>query len=276
MSESIVVGYSDSAAGHRALDWAAARAASTEQPIHLVSIVGGSVGAVGEDSVRAAVTEQAEDDLRRATATLTDAGLAVTTEVRTGDPVRELIAASDGAALLVIGSDASAGEHRGVHGIRLTAGSHCPVVVVGNVKTSERRGVVVGIDGSETSAAAIRFAASEANRIGEPLVAVGVWTPLAVPSNPLLVTSEYLSSLAALTEEIVTDALTEVVAEFPDLQIDKHIVKGFPSAELLAAARSAKLLVVGSHGRGAIARFLLGSVSHEVLSAPTAPTAVVR
>ncbi|HEY6800959.1 MAG TPA: universal stress protein, partial [Agromyces sp.] len=65
-------------------------------------------------------------------------------------------------------------------------------------------------------------------------------------------------------------------AESPSLEITRVVVAGDPVIALAEEAMSARLLVVGSHGRGALARFLLGSVSHGVLAHLEGPTVVVR
>jgi nucleotide-binding universal stress UspA family protein len=70
--------------------------------------------------------------------------------------------------------------------------------------------------------------------------------------------------------------LEPIVAERPGLQVTKVVIAGDPVEVLGDAADDADLLVVGSHGRGALARFLLGSVSHGILTQLDAPTVVVR
>lgn len=278
MNTRIIVGLVDSDAGRRALDWAARRAADTDKPLHLLTVVGGAAGAVGEGALLDAMIEAATERAEAAASDLRDAGLTVTVEVTRGDPAGVILDASKSAGLLVIGSDHRAGskERRGMHGVRIAAGSHCPVVVVPELDDRERAGVYVGVDGSPVSSAAVAFAAAEADRLGEPLVAVGVWTPLEVSASPVLITSEYLESMQALTEEAVAVELAGLRQDYPDLEIRTQVQSGYPSQVLLAAGEHATLLVVGSHGRGAIARFLLGSISHEVLAGLTAPTVVAR
>jgi nucleotide-binding universal stress UspA family protein len=66
------------------------------------------------------------------------------------------------------------------------------------------------------------------------------------------------------------------VARYPNLKIERKVEEGHPVDVLNDAAETARLLVVGSHGRGAFRRLLLGSVSHELLQEPALPTMVVR
>lgn len=279
MAERIIVGLTDSDAGRRALDWAATRAAQRENSVlELITVVSGAVGAVGEGSLVDAMTIAARDFLESVAAPLRESGLRVSAEVHRGDPVRDLTKASKGAAALVIGTDFRPGQgaRRGVHGLRIAAGSDCPVIVVPELGDQPRHGVVVGVDGSATSEAAIAFAAKEADRLGEPLTAVSVWTAVDFPSNPILVTSEYLDSMQGMTEEILAVSLAGLRQDYPDLEIHRSVVRGYPSQVLAEAAADAVLTVVGSHGRGAIARFLLGSISQEILIDLRGPVAVVR
>lgn len=277
-SNTILVGITDSDGGLRAFDWAAERAASLGQELHVISVIGGATGSVGDQAAREEREFQTEQRLMEIVRPRREAGLPITTEAISGDPVRILLERSKDVALLVIGSDRLADDQRarGEHGSRITAGAACPVVVVAEIVERERSGVVVGVDGSSISEAAIAFAAGEAVRLGEPLIALGVWTPLQAVSSPVLITSEYKESLQNLTEETVTAAVAGIREAHPELEVRVEVEAGFPSAVILRHARTARLAVVGSHGRGAIARFLLGSVSTEVLARPTSVIAVVR
>ncbi|WP_454131145.1 universal stress protein [Microbacterium lacticum] len=191
-----------------------------------------------------------------------------------------LIEASADAALLVIGSDykgPGSGPARGAHGVRIAAGAKCPVVVVPDIDLGERSGVVVGLDGSQTSEAALRFAAIEADRLGEKLIAVSVWTPLQAPRNGLAVYPDlYLTNMQSATEEVQALALAGITSDYPDLEVERVVERGYPSHVINERASSARMAVVGTHGRGALARFLLGSISQEVLARLATVTAVVR
>ncbi len=280
MTEKIVVGVPVGGGSHRAVDWAAARAVARKQGLELVSVVGGAIGMVGEGEILAAAREAATEHLEAEAKRVRAPHLTVATRVVIGDPVSTLAEASHDAALLVIGSDYQRPGHgpaRGSHGIRIVASAFCPVLVVPDHEISDRRGVVVGVDGSSVSEAAIAFAAEEADRLGEPLTAVTVWTPISAPRNSLMVMPD---AYRAAMEEGAHEALGLSVAglrrNHPDLQLDKRVGEGFPSAVITALAAQARLVVVGSHGRGAVRRFLLGSISHEVLQRLATVTAVVR
>jgi len=280
MSELIIVGVTGAPVASRAVDWAIARAAERRQRIELLSVVGGALGAVGEDTVLAEALEKTYADVEAHAERVRQAGIEVSVRVEAGDPLAVLTAASGAASILVIGSDyrgPGSGRARGAHGVRIAAAARCPVVVVPDIELGERRGVVVGVDGSEVSEDAVRFAAAEAERLDEPLIAVSVWTPLQAPRNDLAVYPElYLSNMQAATEEILALALAGLAVDHPDLEVVRRVERGYPSQILNEIGATARLLVVGTHGRGAIARFLLGSISHEVLARMATVTAVVR
>lgn len=279
MGEAIVVGVTDAAAGRRAVDWAAQRAADRRQPLELIAVVGGAIGAVGEESVLGSALAGARELVEGEASRLAPLGIAVSPRVERGNPVPVLLDASADASLLVIGSDykgPGSGKARGAHGVRIAAGAKCPVVVVPDFEVTGRTGVVVGVDGSPVSEKAVAFAAAEAERLGEPLVAVSVWTPLEAPRNMGVYPVEYLENLEQLTGEAQAVALAGLRQQYPDLDIVRKVERGYPSEIINDLASSARLAVVGSHGRGALARFLLGSISHEVLARLATVTAVVR
>lgn len=64
--------------------------------------------------------------------------------------------------------------------------------------------------------------------------------------------------------------------KYPDVPVEFRVVRDHPVRALVEAAGGARLLVVGSHGRGPMSGALLGSVSHGALHHATGPVAVVR
>ncbi|NYE21298.1 universal stress protein [Microbacterium immunditiarum] len=279
MSSTIIVGVTAAPAARRAVDWAVARAAERGQTVELVGVVGGAIGAVGEESVLNDAVDQTRSLLSEEAARVAERGVQVTTRVGRGNPVAWLIEASADADLLVIGSDykgPGSGPARGAHGLRIAAAAKCPVVVVPDLDFEGRSGVLVGVDGSEISEAAVRFAAAEADRLREPLLAVTVWTPLEAPRNLGWYPEEYLENMRLLAEESLALSLAGTRQDYPDLEIVTRVERGYPSLIINELAASARLAVIGTHGRGALARFLLGSISQEVLARLATVTAVVR
>lgn len=279
MSKTIVVGVTDAPAARRAVDWAAHRAAHTRDTVVLVSVVGEGVGARDESPVVDGALASTEKLLATHADRLRRDGIATETRIARGKPAQQLIEASSGATLLVIGSDyrgAGSGTARGPHGLRIAAGAHCPVAVIPDIGLEGRTGVVVGVDGSDVSEAGIRFAAAEADREGEPLTAVSTWLPIAVPLHMSTYPDAYIENLQALTEESLAIAIAGIRSDYPDLTVRQIVARGYPDAVINRHAVAARLAVVGSHGRSPIARFFLGSTSQSVLAHLATATVIVR
>jgi nucleotide-binding universal stress UspA family protein len=283
MSE-IVVGVSTGGrASLTAVRWAAERASAVGSRLRLVHVVEGSIPSTDDAELLLAAQSAARMSLDAAAdaAASVDRTLEVVTELEQGSAVDVFDRVSEGADLLVVGSDWHGGQRasrRGVHSLRIAAGSHAPVAVIPDIDVSGRRGVVVGIDGSEASDAALSFAVAEATRLGEPLIAVHAWDVAMMVGGDYgygvpMVASDDLQRGA---EQVLDEALAGVSSEASSLEISRVVVAGDPVIALAEEAMSARLLVVGSHGRGALARFLLGSVSHGVLAHLEGPTVVVR
>jgi len=274
----IVVGATSKPGSRRAIDWAVDRAASTGARLELVSVIGGAVGAVGEQEVVQRAVDSEEAFLCGEAAALSARGIEVAVHVTHGNPTKELVEASTDAGLLVIGSDHTGGtdKHRGPHGTRIVAGANCPVVVVPDIDTTGRSGVVVGVDGSEVSHAALAFAAAEASRVAEPLTVVSTWMPVVYTGDIAPYPDMYLTDLQGTTEAFAQSMADDVRKDYPHLEIIVHVDEGDPAAVITDVAASARLAVVGTHGRTGFARFLLGSVSTQVLDHLTTVTAAVR
>jgi nucleotide-binding universal stress UspA family protein len=76
---------------------------------------------------------------------------------------------------------------------------------------------------------------------------------------------------------VLAESVAGLTTHYPDLVVHQVLeTDESPARALVAAARTAQLLVVGSRGRGSLQRLLMGSVSHEVLLHITCPTIVTR
>ena len=142
--------------------------------------------------------------------------------------------------------------------------------------------IVVGIDGTEHAAAALRWAAEEAALRQATLVVVHAWTfmPVTTPADSGLVpmawteSMEVLDASRAAAERIAGDMVRAVLGEEHDAVL--KVVEGGPATALVEAAAEADLLVVGNQGRGNLASALLGSTSAEVADAAPCPVVIVR
>jgi nucleotide-binding universal stress UspA family protein len=209
-------------------------------------------------------------------------GLTVTTCLRHGSAVEVLVDESRGAERLVVGSRGAgvfADLLVGSTAVQTVSLARCPVVVVPAPASDElpRSGVVVGVDGSARSATALAFAFEAASVLSEPLIAVHAWTDpaLAAPRVPLPLV--YDPALVAHEERIVmAESMAGFAEDFPDVKVDIRVVHEHAVPALTAAGALARLLVVGSRGRGSVGALFLGSVSHGVLHHARGRVAVVQ
>lgn len=134
--------------------------------------------------------------------------------------------------------------------------------------------IVVGVDDSEGSHAALRWAIEEAGIRDATVRAVYAW------QYPYVGELAGIAAAAISYEQLEDDAkqvLDRVLADVDagDVPIDRSVGHGGAANVLLDAAKDATLLVVGSRGRGGFAGLLLGSVSQQVVHHATCPVVVV-
>ncbi|WP_405762974.1 universal stress protein [Streptomyces sp. NBC_01420] len=132
--------------------------------------------------------------------------------------------------------------------------------------------VIVGLDGSEESVAAVGWAADEALRRQVPLGLMCVEELPAAPEIPVVQIDEAAERAAALLGE----NLERVRSEHPGLEVFAVQTRGRAAEELTAAANEADLTVLGSRGLGRATGFFVGSVSLGVVGAAQRPVALVR
>ena len=135
-------------------------------------------------------------------------------------------------------------------------------------------GIVVGVDGSAHSLAAVDWAVLTADRHGARLTVLSVYT---TPSSAVAAARGV--SIADLRAE-ACDAVEQAVARLDDARpgghtVEQQIVHGEPACVLAQRSRTADLVVVGSRGLGALDRVLLGSVSGVLGASAKGPVAVI-
>jgi nucleotide-binding universal stress UspA family protein len=135
--------------------------------------------------------------------------------------------------------------------------------------------IVVGVDGSEGSRRAIRWAVREAGLRGADVHLVHALAPLPAGS----IYAEPMAAIEQAAHEVVDEArdlAVRVASDGPSVEVQAAVEFGQPAPVLLDASKGADLLVVGSRGRGAFAGLLLGSVSFHCASHARCPVVVVR
>lgn len=284
----IVVGVDGSRSALAALDWASAEASSLRRPLRIVHsfvrpLVRVPLGPVGAGPVDEGLRAAAERVLVHAEASVRAKvpALDVTRELVVGAATPALLSVVRDARLLVVGSRGLGGFGGlllGSVGIAMVAHAPCPVVVVrprvDHHSSRASKGIVVGVDGTERSAAAIEFAFETAARWKVGLTAVRAWAP--PPASPSLVVP--LDRVVGLERHTLAATLDAARRAFPQVAVESKLVRDThdPSRALIAESADADLVVVGSRGRGPLASPLLGSVSQSVLEHAQCPVAVVR
>jgi len=287
----VVVGVDGSASALHAVRWAAREAERRNAPLRLVHAthlvpVRHPRQISPPPEYQAAVLDQGRHWLTEAsqTARRTVPGLPVITDLHAGIPADVLVAESRDAQLMVLGSRGLGGFTSMLVGsvaVALSAHGHCPVVVMRSATSDGAPPVdgeiVVGVDGSELSDAALTFAFEAAAARGVPLVAVHTWLDVNMAGAwavlPETIDWDWLQKEE---ENLLAERLVAWREKFPQVEVRPLVARDRPDRALLEHATGAQLIVVGSRGRGAFTGMGLGSVSQSLLHHAECPVAVAR
>ena len=138
--------------------------------------------------------------------------------------------------------------------------------------------IVVGIDGSDHSKKALRWALDEARLRGASLHVVYAWM------LPVYATGYGFAPGDLFDPKVISDgateqldkAVAEVVGDATDVKVERKTVEGMAAQVLVEEAAGADLLVVGSRGHGGFAGLLLGSVSQQAAQHASCPVVIIR
>jgi nucleotide-binding universal stress UspA family protein len=291
----IVVGVDGSVSATHAVRWAAREAARRQAQlllVHACAMIPAPTppGVTLPRSYHEAMLGEGTQWLSEAAATAQQVAPDVTvrTELASGFAAEQLIGRSASAALVVLGSRGLGGFSGLVVGsiaVAVATHGHCPVVVVrgdvvdddtgtgaGGSEPLSGRPVVVGVDGSAASDAAVSFAFAAAAARGVGVVAVHTWTDVALGSA-----WEVLEwpEIEAEENTLLIQRLADTQARYPDVPVQRVVARDRPAHTLLEEAKNAQLVVVGSRGRGGFRGLLLGSTSQALIYHAPCPVAVV-
>ncbi|MBV9315063.1 MAG: universal stress protein [Pseudonocardia sp.] len=291
----VVVGIDGSWSARRAAVWASKEASCRNVRLRLVTAVSVPsftfAGRYAPHSAElfAELETKAREQLEqtRAEVVTRHPALEVDVKVRPEHPVSALITESKEAALVVLGSAQEEPRHRLISNslaVSLAAHGSSPVAVIRSREPGldilSDGPVVVGVDGSPVSEAAVAIAFDEASTRAAELIAVHCWIDFASDIE-YFYASQYVIDWHAIEsreEEMLAERLAGWQERYPDVKVRRVISRDKPAHSLLshATATTAQLLVVGSRGRGGFVGLLLGSVSQNLIHNVSCPLIVAR
>jgi nucleotide-binding universal stress UspA family protein len=283
----VVVGVDGSPYAVNAARWAGEEARSQKRALHVVhasvwSMVSHPVPPVVPDGHRQAMLDLARRWVREAgnAARATAPGVEVVERVVVGEPAAVLIGESRHAREMVVASrglDGPVADLLGSTTLRVAQHAGCPVVVIRNSGMGDPGGpVVVGVDGSAGSDAAVEFAMEYAARCAAPLVALHTWSDVRISDweGTVWRTLDW-ATVAAEQGRLLAERLAGWQDKYPDVEVRQVVARDRPVRQLIEAATGARMLVVGSRGRGGLPG-MLGATSQSLLYVAPCPLAIVR
>jgi nucleotide-binding universal stress UspA family protein len=285
--QSIVVGVDGSHAALAAARWAGDVAARQHAPLVLISVVPAAdyrltAAAMVEADILPALRGAAKRKVAEVVAAVRrdHPELKIAESVVNGSPARELITASSSARLLVVAATADDQFTTlllGSIALRVANKATCPVVVWRgdfDRPLPDRRPVLVGVDGSPGSEAAVGQAFEIASLLGVGVLALHAWNdPDLLQWTPV---PDAWEILAQQEEELLSERLAGWCEKFPDVSVTRLVRKSPTAKALLERAADVQLIATGSHGHNRLTGMLVGSTSQNLLHHAPCPTLVCR
>ncbi|WP_402462550.1 universal stress protein [Isoptericola aurantiacus] len=288
--DGIVVGVNGTVESDEALDWALGEARARELPLTVVH-----VAPEHDEAALAAVAEErravASDSIERARARHGRI-VEVTSAVVPGPAPDGLLALEDGAQMLVLGRRRRSRLGRRVLGsvsTNVVENARVPVTVVRRPHDGQAPGgpppdavqdaprIVVGVDTSVPSVAALRHAATIAagstTAVVEPVFAWQITTLAPLPGS--WGWAPPIDDYERFARERLAAAVQEAGVDLPGDRVRPLVVHGAAAKVLIERSAGADRLVVGARGLGGFDRLVLGSVSRQVLDYASCPVTVL-
>jgi nucleotide-binding universal stress UspA family protein len=146
------------------------------------------------------------------------------------------------------------------------------VPAAGETGTRLLRPIVVGVDGSPVSVAALRWATRQAELTGCPLVALTSWH-VPMPGAELVALA---TDVAGAAREVLDSTLVEALGPGRAATVDARVSADRPAEALLQTADGAELIVIGPDTHAALAEFPHGPVAEWVITYSSCPVAVIH
>ncbi|MBP2459092.1 nucleotide-binding universal stress UspA family protein [Clavibacter michiganensis] len=288
MTRMTIVGWNASRASEAALDWAVSREledGGASGQIVLVTAMDYTKAIAREDDRH---PQEATRPLqarwlveeRAARVAALHPGLRIRGEVMGGTAEDVLSRWSSPDVLIVVGGappSRSRLRSRQPIGERLAARSLVAVAVIPpDWEPGHAGGIVVGVDGTASSRAALRFGEAEAQRDGVGVAAVHAWPAPAVWDMVYVPADELRDIVTHQHDVLLEDAVLEGSRETPDVPVERRSIAGDPYRTLVHESAGARMLVVGSHSHGTLVRRFLGSVSATLVAMAPLPVVVVH
>jgi nucleotide-binding universal stress UspA family protein len=131
--------------------------------------------------------------------------------------------------------------------------------------------IVVGVDGSESSRVALRWAVDEARRRRARLEVVHAWR--AIPIGDYFFAEREPGGSSRYAQKTLDETVEAV--DTTDITVERKLMTGGAAHALIHEAKEADLLVVGSRGHGGFGGLLLGSVSQQAAHHAPCPVVIV-
>jgi nucleotide-binding universal stress UspA family protein len=235
--------------------------------------------------------ETAREYLNIVRARWTEGGVQLGVEVETGDPAEEILlaAASIGADLIVMTSHGRGAGGRlrfGSVSDRVARSSTCPVAIVRPELAavegagSKPKRLLVPLDGSELAAQSLPFAIDLAKQLAVPVELVRVMDPVVsryAAAGTVAMPAEWYIEVEKQMKTEALASLESAATTVRDAGVETELVvlTGLTAPALLEEIKPDDLVVITSHGRGGIRRWLMGSVAEKLVRLAEAPVILV-